>query len=265
MISSYVFTSICFRGGEFGVLSVIRREHTWRPKWPHHVGWLRAAAAQHFQMTLWTLNWHSNLPVACQSWESHLYASKPLAWRLTRQSSVNYSVTDNRTVILQTITRAIRVLWIASSGPESCQCLHSTGAREWHSPPMTSDDFFLSLFYRLMCVSGWLPPWWRWWRRLAESSQRAWFWLSSPGKGTQALLASPQQNPGSVWLTDFTLCDAAMENYLGAFFENAQKSQLWLRAPHRQCTLIVMAVSEKYGHGDSFWEQQRGHSFYCFC
>lgn len=48
-----------------------------------------------------------------------------------------------------------------------------------------------------------------------------------------------------------------MENYLGAFCENTQRSQLWLRAPRRQCTLIVMAVSEKYGHGDTFWELER--------
>lgn len=200
MISSYVFTSICLRDGGFGILSIIRCEHMWRLKWPHHVAWLRAAAAEHFQTTLWTLNWHSNLPVACQSWESRLYASKPLAWCLTQQSSVNYPVTDNRAVILQTITQAIRVFWIASSGPESCQRLHSTGAQEGHSPPMTSDDFFLSLFYQLRCASGWLPQ--------CEGGDRG---LQSPPLGSGSDSAVLGKEPRLSWLAHsgvLGLCDS---------------------------------------------------------
>lgn len=65
--------------------------------------------------------------MACQSRESHLYASKPLGWSLTLQSSVNYPITDSLAVILQTINQAIKPLCIAGSGPERPGHLHPAG------------------------------------------------------------------------------------------------------------------------------------------
>lgn len=68
---------------------------------------ITAGAAQPFPDDAVNFKLASHLPVACQSQEPHLYARKPLARHLTWQSSVNYPVTDNRAVILQTIKRAI--------------------------------------------------------------------------------------------------------------------------------------------------------------
>lgn len=49
---------------------------------------------------------------------NHIFMlASPLGYSLTLQSSVNYPVTANLTVISQTIKQAIKLLWIASSGP----------------------------------------------------------------------------------------------------------------------------------------------------
>lgn len=95
--------------------------------------------------------------MACQSWEPHLYASKPLAWSLTWQSSVNYPVTDNLAVISQTIKQAIKLFWIASSGPERLPAsLFNRGARA--AQPSRDTGRFLSLFIHLLvCLVGFLP------------------------------------------------------------------------------------------------------------
>ena len=125
---------------------------------PHHVLWLWAAAAKHLQTTLWTWNWHSNLPAACQSQEAHLYASKPLAWSLTWQSSVNYPVTDNLAVISQTIKQAIKLFWIASSGPERLPTSPFNRGAKAARPPHDI-GWFIFLFIRLLiCLSAWLSP-----------------------------------------------------------------------------------------------------------
>lgn len=158
MISSSTFTFTCSRDCASGVLCIIKWEHLLRLQWPHRVVCSWAAAAERFQTTPWTLNWHSRLPVACQSWESHLYASKPLAWSLTWQSSVNYPVTDNLAFISQTIKQAIKLFWIAGSGPERLPASSSSrGART--ARPSYDIAWFLYLFISpLICLSGWLFP-----------------------------------------------------------------------------------------------------------
>lgn len=94
MISSYIFTFLCLSGSIWGV-GVIRAAAYTMPAMTSSCCVITGCCPQHFPTTPWTLNWPSSLPVACQSQESHLYASKPLGWSLTLQSSVNYPVTDN--------------------------------------------------------------------------------------------------------------------------------------------------------------------------
>ena len=155
MISSYVFTSPCSRDGVFRVRSVIRREHTWCCNdliMLHDYG---PPPPNTFEVMLWTLNGHCNLPVACQSWESHLYASKPLAWHLTWQSSVNYPVTDNRAVISQTIKQAIKRLWIASSGPARLPKSPFNGGVKVAQPSCDTGRFLYYLYtYLRVCLVG---------------------------------------------------------------------------------------------------------------
>lgn len=94
-------------------------------------------------MTPWTFNWHINLSASRQSCESHLYARKPLGYSLTLQSSVNYPVTANLTVISQTIKQAIKLLWIASSGPGRLD----TSPSSTREKPL-SDPFHVGRFLR---------------------------------------------------------------------------------------------------------------------
>lgn len=68
--------------------------------------------------------WHYELSIGISisqrpvSHANHIFMpASPLGYSLTLQSSVNYPVTANRTVISQTINQAIKPLWIASSGP----------------------------------------------------------------------------------------------------------------------------------------------------
>lgn len=79
--------------------------------------WLWDAVAKH-------LGWHHELgmgisiPQAPVSHANHIFMlTSPLGYCLTLQSSVNYPATANLTVISQTIKQAIKLLWIASSGP----------------------------------------------------------------------------------------------------------------------------------------------------
>lgn len=75
------------------------------------------AATKHFwwHHELWIGISISQCPV---SHANHIFMlASPLGYSLTLQSSVNYPVTANLTVISQTIKQAIKLLWIASSGP----------------------------------------------------------------------------------------------------------------------------------------------------
>lgn len=75
------------------------------------------AVAKH----LW---WHHELgmgisiPQAPVTHVNHIFMlTSPFGYCLTLQSSVNYPATANLTVISQTIKQAIKLFWIASSGP----------------------------------------------------------------------------------------------------------------------------------------------------
>lgn len=68
--------------------------------------------------------WHHELgmgisiPQAPVNHVNHIFMlTSPLGYCLTLQSLVNYPATANLTVISQTIKQAIKLLWIASSGP----------------------------------------------------------------------------------------------------------------------------------------------------
>lgn len=144
MIPSHILTFLCLSGSIWGV-GVIRAAVYAMPVMTSSCCVITGCCPQHFPTTPWTLNWPSSLPVACQSRESPLYASKPLGWSLTLQSSVNYSVTDNLAVILKTIKQAIKPLCIAGSGPERPGHLHPAG-REASGPLMTLSHFFIYLY-----------------------------------------------------------------------------------------------------------------------
>lgn len=147
------------------------------------------------------------------------------------QSSVNYPVTDNLAVILQTIKSALKLYGIASSGPERLPM--SPFHRSTKVSQSSYDTAqFLSLFIcLLMCLSGWFPPCEGsgkgWWERFAESSNRARFWLSSYRKGTQAFVTSPLRwYPVPAWhvLVYITLCDVAVKTHLRTFCQNTGES-----------------------------------------
>lgn len=117
--------------------------------------------------TLWT--W-----VALQSprWPvSHKKRILPAscAWSLTWQSSVNYPVTDNLAVISQTIKQAIKLFWIASSGPER---LPTVSIQQGVKAAPALHDIGLIYFFiypAYLFVCAWLSPG----ERFAESSKRA--------------------------------------------------------------------------------------------
>lgn len=126
LISFHTLAILCLSGSIWGA-GVLRAAAHPMPVMISPCCAIAGCCLQHFQRTPGTLNWPSSLPVACQSREPHLYASKPLGWSLTLQSSVNYPVTDSLAVILQTIKQAIKPLCIAGSGPERPGHLHPAG------------------------------------------------------------------------------------------------------------------------------------------
>lgn len=121
--------------------------------------------------------------------------------------------------------------------------------------------FFFPLYaYLFVCLLGFFPGE----RSLQHLWKRASFWLSGYGKSDPGL---PGWLLAVSWLCliniliYFTLWEGAREYYLGAFCPNA----CWITALALFYTIrariIVTAISEKDGRGETFWKQQVRHSF----
>lgn len=72
--------------------------------------------SQTLVMTPWTWNGHINPSGSCQSWESHLYAHEP-PWILSDIAIFSKLPCHCQSHRYLTIKQAIKLLWIASSGP----------------------------------------------------------------------------------------------------------------------------------------------------